>query len=134
MQPTDQYGNTADTLAAIYGGSASDYADQMVNNVPASAAGTGQASPSAGTSIWGNAFSSIPTLLSSGITAYTAVNNAGAQQAAAALAARNAAAANAIAGAKAQSSINLSTALPWVIGLVAVAAILFGGLAIFKKK
>ncbi len=131
MNQTDANGYTAQDLADMNGGSASDYQGAMVYNVDSSGVASlitpdaTATTPSTGSgSIFGSALSAIPSLLSSGITAYTAVNNQSNLTAAQALAAKNAAAANAVKLAGAQSSLNLSSALPYVLGLLGFVALL----------
>ena len=131
MNQTDANGYTAQDLADMNGGSASDYQGAMVYNVDSSGVASlitpdaTATTPSTGSgSIFGSALSAIPSLLSSGITAYTAVNNQSNLTAAQALAAKNAAAANAAKLAGAQSSLNLSSALPYVLGLLGFVALL----------
>ena len=137
---TDQYGNTADTLASIYGGTASDYlaADGSVvfetnagvnpgaaaatSPVVTNANGTSSLTAS-GSSLWSNFFSA---LIPAAGTAYTTATQAATTQAANAAKATTATAAANLAGAKSNTTL-------YVIAGVVVVAII-GAFLIFRRR
>ena len=103
MAATDQYGNTADTLAAIYGGSASDYTGDMVD-APSPTVSSGNSG--GWSSIFGSLLSAAGSAYSSTVAADASNQRSATTRQVAAL---NANAAN-------NSSATLMKLVPWLIG------------------
>ena len=123
MAATDQYGNTADTLAAIYGGSASDYSSDMVDAPsPTVAAGSSGSGNGGWSSIFGSLLGAAGTAYGSTVAANTA---AGQQNTAKQIAALNANTAN-------NSSATLMKFVPWLI--VGAVALLVGAFLLKRSR